>query len=110
RRGSATGRKRHDGKYVVSFKGHAAKIYVEGVGKETPATLDEPIDIGVFARGASGKEKDEKVLLLEKRAVVDGDGTVTLTVDELPYEVGIDPYNKLIDRVPDDNRTRVTLH
>jgi ABC-2 type transport system permease protein len=34
---------------------------------------------------------------------------MTLTVDSVPFEAGIDPYNKLIDRVSDDNRMRVTL-
>jgi hypothetical protein len=27
----------------------------------------------------------------------------------VPYQAGIDPYNKLIDRVPDDNRTKVII-
>ena len=30
----------------------------------------------------------------------------TITVDELPVEVGIDPYNKLIDRNSEDNRRK----
>jgi hypothetical protein len=28
-------------------------------------------------------------------------------VDAAPFEVGVYPYNKLIDRNPDDNRKRV---
>jgi hypothetical protein len=28
-------------------------------------------------------------------------------VDAEPYDVGVDPYNKLIDRNPDDNRKQV---
>jgi hypothetical protein len=88
---------------------HAAKVYVDGVGKETPAKLDEPIDIGVFARAADGKEDHEKVLYLAKRTLADGDSSITVTVDSLPYEAGIDPYNKLIDRVSDDNRARVSV-
>jgi ABC-2 type transport system permease protein len=109
RASEATAVKRDDGRYDVTFKVHATKIYVDGVGKETPAQLDEPIDIGVFARAPDGKERNEKVLLLEKRRIADGDSSITVTVDGEPYEVGIDPYNKLIDRVSDDNRTRVTL-
>src|SRR5262249_28616107 len=104
-----TAHKRDDGKYDVTMKLHAAKTYVDGVGKETPATLDMPIDIGVFARAANGKEQDQKVLLLEKRTVSGGDSTLTVTLDGEPYQVGIDPYNKLIDRVSDDNRMRVTV-
>lgn len=106
---AATATKRADGKYDVMLKLHATKVYVDGVGKETPAKLDEPIDIGVFARAADGKEDHEKVLYLAKREIADGDSSITITVDSLPYEAGIDPYNKLIDRVSDDNRMRVSV-
>ncbi|HZP64980.1 MAG TPA: hypothetical protein VFB32_01610, partial [Rudaea sp.] len=109
RASEATATKRPDGKYDVTFKIHAAKVYVDGVGKETPAKVDIPIDIGVFARAPNGQEADQPVLLLEKRDVPDGDSTMTVTVDGEPYEVGIDPYNKLVDRVSDDNRTRVVV-
>ncbi len=106
---TATAKKRADGKYDVTLKLHATKVYVDGVGKETPAKIDIPLDIGVFARAADGKEDDEKVLYLAKHSVADGDSTITVTVDSLPYEAGIDPYNKLIDRVSSDNRAIVTL-
>ena len=46
---------------------------------------------------------------LERKRVREGELKVELVVDELPYEAGIDPYNKLIDRVPADNRKRVEL-
>lgn len=105
----ASARRRADGRYDVHLKLHAAKLYADGVGRETPAKISEPIDIGVFARGADGKESGERVLYLEKRLVADGDSELTVTVDREPYDAGIDPYNKLIDRVPDDNRMRVTM-
>jgi hypothetical protein len=101
--------RRADGKYDVTLKLHTGKLYLDGVGKETRATFDIPVDIGVFAKAASGREEDEKVLFLEKRRIADGDSTLTITVDGEPYEAGIDPYNKLVDRVSDDNRRRVTL-
>ena len=106
---AATAKKRDDGKYDVTLSLHAGKIYVDGVGKETKATFDIPVDIGVFAKAPDGKEQNEKVLFLEKRMVADGDSSVTVTVDGEPYEAGIDPYNKLVDRVSDDNRMHVTL-
>ena len=105
----ATAKKRADGKYDVTLTLHATKTYSDGVGKETPGKVELPLDIGIFARAADGKEEHEKVLFLEKRAVGDGDSTITLTVDGEPYEAGIDPYNKLVDRVSDDNRKRITL-
>ena len=106
----ATAKKRDDGKYDVTLELHAEKKYTDGIGKETAGKIDLPIDIGVFARGADGKEAHEKVLLLEKRQIADGDSTITVTVDSEPYEAGIDPYNKLVDRNSEDNRKRVTLN
>jgi ABC-2 type transport system permease protein len=105
----ATAKKRSDGRYDVTLKLHAAKAYTDGSGKESPAKIDQPIEIGVFARGADGKERNERVLLLEKRAIADGDSSITVTVDGAPYEAGVDPYNKLVDRVSADNRMRVTM-
>jgi ABC-2 type transport system permease protein len=105
----ASAKKRDDGRYDVTLKLHAQKTYSDGQGRTTQAKIDTPIEIGVFARAADGKEAHEKILLLEKRAVADGDSTMTVTVDGMPYEAGIDPFNKLVDRVSDDNRMKVTL-
>ncbi|WP_166207808.1 ABC transporter permease/M1 family aminopeptidase [Cognatiluteimonas telluris] len=105
----ATAKKRGDGKYVVTLKLHAAKRYADGKGKETAGRLDDWMDVGVFARGPSGKEADEKVLYLKRHHITSGDPVITVVVDQAPYEAGLDPYNKLIDRVSDDNRKRVTV-
>jgi aminopeptidase N len=105
----ASAKKRADGKYDVTLKVHAQKTYADGQGKTTAAKIDTPIEIGVFARAADGKEAHQKILHLEKHAVEDGDSTITVTVDSEPYEAGIDPYNKLIDRVSDDNRMKITV-
>ncbi|MBB4126340.1 ABC-type transport system involved in multi-copper enzyme maturation permease subunit [Xanthomonas translucens] len=106
---TATARKRADGRYDVTLQLHAAKHYVDGKGKERDGALDDWIEVGVFAKGASGKERDEKVLYLQRLHVTTAAPTLTVTVDRLPSEAGFDPYNKLIDRVSDDNRKQVTL-
>ena len=67
------------------------------------------MDVGVFARGKSTDEHDEKVLYLQRHHVTTENPTVTVVVDGLPYEAGFAPYNKLIDRVSSDNRKKVTL-
>jgi ABC-2 type transport system permease protein len=106
----ATAVKRDDGKYEVTLDLHAAKLYADGKGRETPAALDDWIEVGVFARGPSGEEADEKVLYLERHHISgDAPPSLTVVVDEPPYEAGFDPYNKLIDRVPSDNRRRVSM-
>jgi hypothetical protein len=92
----------------VTLKVHAGKVYVDGTGRETPARPDVPVDIGVFA-APTGKGRDGKPLYLEKRLLPAGDSTITVTVDGLPAEAGIDPYNELIDRVSGDNRRAVVV-
>ncbi|HWX65120.1 MAG TPA: M1 family aminopeptidase [Rhodanobacter sp.] len=104
----ATAKKLPNGKYEVTLKVHAGKIYVDGTGKETIAKPDIPIEIGVFAT-SPGAGQDGKPLYLEKRLLPDGDSTITVTVDSLPALAGIDPYNELIDKVSSDNRRTVTV-
>jgi ABC-2 type transport system permease protein len=103
----ATAKKLPNGKYEVTMKVHAGKVYVDGTGKETEATMDIPIEIGVFTAPIAGK--DGKALYLKKQMVANGDSTITVTVDSKPFDAGIDPYNELIDRVPSDNRRPVTF-
>lgn len=106
---SASAKKLADGRYQVTMHVHAAKYYADGKGKETRAKLDIPIEIGIFAKAADGEEQDEKPLYLAKYPVMDGDSTITLTVDGKPYEAGIDPFNELVDRVSGDNRAPVAI-
>lgn len=105
----ATAKKRKDGKYEVLLDLHAAKRYADGKGKETAGKLDDWIEVGVFARGPSDKEEDERTLYLQRHRITAESPKLTLVVDAEPYEAGFDPYNKLIDRVSSDNRKRVTL-
>lgn len=55
----------------------------DGKGKETARNYDEPIEIAIFSRANGAKEK--------------------------PFEVGVDPYNKMIDRVSRDNRKEISF-
>ena len=105
----AKAKKMADGKYEVSFTVEGKKLYADGKGKETEAPLDEPFDIGVFS-AEPGKEgyKKESVLAFERRNVKTGKQTLTMVVAVLPKFVGVDPYNKRIDRNSDDNVIKVT--
>lgn len=104
---SAEAVKREDGKYAVTLEYHAAKVEADGKGKETPLALGHEVDIGVFARPPGGDEADESVLYLSKHRIDAETGSIEVVVDGEPFDAGIDPYNKLIDRVSDDNRRRV---
>jgi len=105
----ASAKKRGDGQWDVTMKLHLAKMEADGKGKETPRAYDEPVEIGVFARAKGAKEGDEKVLLLEKRVLSGANPVLTVTVKEQPFDVGVDPYNKMIDRVSRDNRKEVSI-
>jgi ABC-2 type transport system permease protein len=105
----ATAKKRPDGKYALTLKVHSAKLVAAGKGKETEEKMDELVDIGVFTRPPGGEEADEKVLYLRKHHITGADNTIELVLDAEPFEAGIDPYNKLVDRDSGDNRKRVTV-
>ncbi|MEO8366588.1 MAG: M1 family aminopeptidase, partial [Pseudoxanthomonas sp.] len=105
----ATAKKLANGKYEVTLKLHAAKRYADGKGKETAGKLDDWIDVGVFARGKSGEERDQKTLFLKRYRITTENPSISVVVDQLPYEAGFDPYNKLIDRVSSDNRKKVSV-
>jgi len=61
--------------------------------------LADFIEIGVF----SGKKDYEKPLYLHLEKMTQQHATYTVVVDAKPTRAGIDPYNKLIDRIADDN-------
>ena len=105
----AKAKKRADGQWDVTMTLHLAKMEADGKGKETPRAYDEPVEIAVFARAPGAKESDERVLFTEKRLLVGSEPVVTVTVKERPFDVGVDPYNKMIDRVSRDNRKEVAI-
>jgi ABC-2 type transport system permease protein len=41
--------------------------------------------------------------LLTRRIKIHGDTTLTFIVPKWPYQVGVDPYHYLIDKVTEDN-------
>jgi len=101
---AATSKKRADGKFDVHIEYESKKVEADGVGKESPLQLDDWMEVGVFARKAGESERTERPLYLKPQHITQGTGTFDVVVDAEPYEVGVDPYNKLIDRNADDNR------
>jgi ABC-2 type transport system permease protein len=99
---------RPDGQYEVTIEYAVAKSVSDGKGVETPRPMHDEIEIGVFARKPGAPESEEQVLYLERHRLEQPQGTITVVVASEPYDAGIDPYNKFIDRAPDDNRKRVT--
>ena len=101
---SAISQKTPDGRYKVTLNVQARKVQADGNGVEAPMLLADYIDIGVF----SGKKDEEKPLYMKREKLTGDHETFTILVDQPPTRAGIDPYNKLIDRIADDNLIDVT--
>lgn len=82
--------------------GDSLSVEVEGRRRPVESLpLNDWIEVGVFGVDEEG---NETVLYLEKRKFTEIMNEITITVDEEPVSVGIDPYNKLIDTISNDNR------
>jgi ABC-type transport system involved in multi-copper enzyme maturation permease subunit len=101
---TATSKKTPEGKYEVTLDVQARKAQADGNGVETPMALADYIDIGVF----KGAKDEEKPLYMKREKLTQERQRFTILVDEQPTRAGIDPYNKLIDRIADDNMIDVT--
>jgi hypothetical protein len=104
----ATAVKRADGKYDVTINVEARKFKADATGKETEVPVDDWIDIGAFAKPASGKKYGD-TLCRQRMHITQRNSTFTFTTAQLPEKAGIDPFALLIDRIPDDNVKNVIL-
>ena len=74
---------------------------------EYSVPLADYIDIGIFTEEEVDGKTKEIELYLKKHKIVGINNKITLIVDQKPTEVGIDPYNKLIDTNSEDNRRKL---
>lgn len=102
----ATYKKLADDKYEVTITVDSKKEYFDGLGNLLE-TSEKPnlLDVGIFEE--DGKNSNgmtiKSPLIIKKLWVKSGESTFTFTTEKLPLKAGIDPYNKMIDRIPDDN-------
>lgn len=88
--------------YEVTLTTTSEKFRSDGLGRETAIPINDYIDVAVFAEPENDYTAG-KVLAYKRVRVTKKDNTYTFTTKEKPYQAGIDPYNYLIDRIPDDN-------
>ncbi len=93
--------------YEVTIKTFSEKFRADSLGRQTEIPLNDFIDVGVFAETKNKKLLGEP-LVYQRLKITDKENAFSFRVSEKPYHVGIDPYNYLIDRLPDDNVKRVT--
>lgn len=97
-----------DGKYRVRINVEARKYRADGQGLETEVSMDDWVDVAVFGEETEESPEEGRVLALEKRRIQGGEGVIEMVVEEEPVRVGIDPFNKLIDRNPANNVVRAS--
>ena len=101
--------KRDDGRFETRFTVSAAKYYADGEGAETEAELADEIEIGLFTqRPGDDVFATQNVLVMERRPIATGEQEITIISDKQPVWVGVDPYNKYVDRNSDDNLIEVS--
>ena len=106
---AATTRKRPDGRWETLLTVDAAKFVADGQGNEKPVPLAGSFDVGAFtARPGFGGFSRADVLGLDRRPIRGGVQQVRIVTARRPGFVGVDPYNKYIDRNGDDNVVGVT--
>jgi hypothetical protein len=100
-------RKLADGRFETTLTVEAAKFHADGEGRETRAMLDDVIEIGLFQqKPGEGVFDRSSVIYLERRPVRSGRQQIKVVTRERPTWVGVDPYNKYVDRNSDDNLTQ----
>ncbi len=100
----AHSRRLQDGRYEVTLTGSVRKLRADGRGRETDVPPNDWIDVGIFEDPhGPGDRTGDHVLYFRKHHVGSPDVSLRIVVDRPPRRAGLDPYNKLIDRRPDDN-------
>jgi ABC-type transport system involved in multi-copper enzyme maturation permease subunit len=96
-----------DGRYRVRMTVEARKYRADGQGVETEIPIADWVDVAVFGEETEESPEEGEVLALEKHRVTEAEEVIEIVVDQEPRQVGIDPFNKLIDRNPANNLVRV---
>lgn len=101
-----------NGKYSVKLYVRSETQYYDKAGKEI-GKGSRPVVTDIAVLTTDGKNKDgltTKVpLYMQKHSIRPGQQVIEVTVKGKPIKAGIDPYNKLIDRVSDDNLISVDV-
>ena len=94
------------GKWEVTLDVNARKVVVDLAGRETELSMNDLVQIGVFAPAVNGA-KQRKPLYMEMHRIKPGKQTIKVNVAGKPARAGIDPNHLLIDLEMEDNIRRV---
>jgi hypothetical protein len=97
-----------DGRYKVELTLESHKFRADSLGTEKEIALGDWVDVGVFDKNEDKASKLGKPLYFAKHKITQPKTMIDFIVNGEPHKAGIDPYNKLIDRVPKDNVKEVS--
>ncbi|MEZ5040216.1 MAG: M1 family aminopeptidase [Saprospiraceae bacterium] len=92
--------------YQLNLTVAAKKYRVDSLGVATAITMNDWVDVGVYATGKDGKEE---LIYLKKHKITDQKTKIEILVNQQPSKAGIDPLNKLIDRTSSNNLKTLQL-
>ncbi len=92
-----------DGRFKVVLTASAKKFKADGKGKETEQDLKETVEVALFTENPNDFAADNKVIYKQEHAIVTGENTIEIILDERPAYIGIDPFVRYIDRDTGNN-------
>jgi len=98
---------RTDQKGKRMYEDANGKTLTDGTGKKDLKSLPlaDYIEVGVFGeKKKKGNYEYDNEIYLKRYKINKISNKISVIVDEKPVEVGVDPYNKLIDTDSNDNR------
>jgi len=93
-------KKKPNGKYEVEICSLNKKTRANEQGSESEIPMNDPIDIGIF-------DKQGNLQYLQKHTLHTGHNKLLVEVDFEPSKAGLDPLNKLIDKITTDKIMKV---
>ncbi len=102
-----------DSTYEVTLELWGEKNYADSLGRETPAEMNDWMDVSILRYPKFGKKADKSkndVPLVQKRVrLKSGKNMFTFNVEEKPMQAVIDRDNLFFDRVMQDNVKKVDV-
>ena len=92
-----------DGAWRTTLYVDAAKARADSIGRQTPISMDDLVEVGVFADRPGTADGLGETLYLKQHRLRSGKQTITVVVPRRPARAGVDPYRKFIERQRDDN-------
>ena len=94
-----------NGNWKVSMDISAAQYRADGEGQETEVDMAMELDIAIFPEAGDelGEYDLPAPIHIERRIINGGDLHLEFELSDKPVKVGIDPYNKMVDKNPNDN-------